>query len=891
MRNLQNSRWLSLLAIACAVGVATAQIERLRDQIRQPGPDAREVREAAIEALLALPDERAHELLQQALRVPPADDADRVTPAVLQALSRRLRAAADPVFSAAADPVQRSRLLAGYLPPLIAFWRGQTDATGELMPDPLRDLARACVVRVPAADLDRALRTCAEADRLSTLRCAADAQQLVAGLFLAEHLQDTDSAVAAAAAAGLRQLTFVAEGFADRKAFTDWYEANKDRRYLDLAEAAARAHLRATTVFAAQLGEVQKQALIDFVRLHVEKRTGVDWAAIEARVFGGDPIASAGLEQLRVSLAAAPLADEPGPGRVAFLRILLQRLERASPAEATILEIAGYLCRVDDGEVHAAVQQRLHAALVGEQPALQMAAARGLRRLPTADNRAAVVQFARAARRGGARLRPQLEAALATLVCRTPTWHAPLESEPGHAEWALLLRELLLDDPATGLRDDALALALLPDSRGARSATAFALLLALAKDPAVDREFRTTCLLHLQDWRDDPQCADTWVRELARLLDDASEEIRLFAATALAALPEVAGPQAAWREHVGLAMRERLRVETALVVVRAMAECLVAYSRQPETADQVIGTLNKVLDDLPRPLPAEQVARVEPLLHALTTIAVEPRTAVSQWVSACEMLLRFEKRRSLRHVFTGHGAAGLLGRDSTEEEKQAAQKIARLLVKTAVLKNPKESWTASDELRAEVQDVRSAFAVLSGSAELQAPAMRLLRLEVDLALDKSKDVIALALQCLQAGPDDGNVDAMSPAQKDEVRLMLAAAYLLENKADLAAPVMSERDATALEPRALETMERLGRALLPTDAAAAAVWLERALKVTGDEDPAFRRRFLAWAQAASQADSSAREGVLAAAERRRSLFEAADCPAELREAFAALCGRE
>lgn len=893
MRYLQNSPCLLLLAIAGAVGVAPGQVERLRDQLRQPGPDAREVREAAIEALLTLPEPQAHELLQQMLLIPPADDADGVAPAVLKALARRLRAATDPVFSTIADPAQRSRLLAGYLLPLIAFWRGPLDPAGELPADPLRELARACVVRVPAADLDQALRACAATttDRLAALRCAADSQQLVAGLFLAEHLGAADAAVAAAAASGLRQLTFVAAGFTDRKAFADWYEANKERRYLDLAEAAARAHLQASTAFAAQLEEVRKQALVDFVRLHIERRPGVDWAALEAHLFGGDAVAAAGLEQLRLSLAATPLPDEPGPGRLAFLRALLQRLDQPSPLDPVLLEVAGYVCRVDDGEAHASVQQRLLAALAGSQPALQLAAARGLRRLPSAENRAAVVQFALAARRGGSAYRPHLEVALATLACRIPAWCAPTERDAGHAEWVQLLRELLLDADAADLRDEALALALLPDAGGARSAMAFSLLLALAKDAAVEREFRTTCLLHLQDWRDDPRHADTWVRELALLLADDAEEIRLFAATALAALPEVAGPQGEWRGRVIDAMRDRLPREPALVVVRAMAECLVAYSRQPDSADLAIGALKLVLDGVPRPLPADHVARVEPLLQALTTIAVEPRTAVGQWVAACQMLLRFEKRRSLRHVFAGHGAAALLGRDTAADDKRTAQDVALLIVRTAALKSPKEAWTSSDELRAEVQDVRSAFAVLSGSAELQAPAMRLLRLEVDLALDKSKDVIALAQQCLQAGPDDGNVESLSPAQKDEVRLLLAAAYLLENKADQAAAVMAERDPTGLEPRALEVVERLGRALLGTDASAAAGWLERALKVTGDDDPSFRRRFLAWAQAASQADPAARAGVLAAAERRRALFEAADCPAELRDAFAVLCGRQ
>ena len=307
-------------------------------------------------------------------------------------------------------------------------------------------------------------------------------------------------------------------------------------------------------------------------------------------------------------------------------------------------------------------------------------------------------------------------------------------------------------------------------------------------------------------------------------------------------------------------------------------------------AEKSIGALMFVLRDLQPPVPAEQQVRLDSLLQALTTIGADP-VAAGQWVPACEPLLLHRKRQSLRLVLQNHAAVELANAVSASDpiQNRRARRAMQLLVETALLKPAREGWTSSEDLLREVRDVRVAFSALDGvedSGLKDSAALRLLRLEVDLAAGRFQEVVQRASALLAPPTASGQAKpTFQPEELLQVRTLAAEAQLGLNRPELAARLLDE-SGEADGARA-DLLSRVGRAMVATDAVAAFPVFERVLKVTAPEDPAYRGRLLDVLRTRLLVDPSAREAVLKQAETYVPLFQAADCPAELREAFAQL----
>jgi hypothetical protein len=124
-----------------------------------------------------------------------------------------------------------------------------------------------------------------------------------------------------------------------------------------------------------------------------------------------------------------------------------------------------------------------------------------------------------------------------------------------------------------------------------------------------------------------------------------------------------------------------------------------------------------------------------------------------------------------------------------------------------------------------------------------------------------------------------------------MRVLLAEAHLGLGKPDLAAKVLAERDGEQSgDVRLTDLQSRIAKALTATDSAASLALLTRVLKATPPEDPQFRARLVDWASASVRQDPGSRQAVLVELDRHAALFEAQDCPPELRDAFVQLRGQ-
>lgn len=887
---------------------AAQAVDRLRAELYVAGAEGLAQREQAIEHLLSLPSEAAHAALCE--RLLDADDPDLVRVRVLESLVRRLRNPIDPVFGSGQKDARRQlALVALYAKALLPFWFDER-AIESAPPGPLGGLARQCIMLMPARTLIAALRAIvvdAQADmpmRLAALRAAGDSQDLLFADFLAEHLVDEDAQIRGAARTALRYLTFRDATFESRDQYDSWRAQNAQRTYVELAEEAARRGARRDREHQEQLAAVRTQAAAEVVYALTEKRKGIDWARVQQRALVDDPaVLRACLEQLRGTLADATFADD-GAARTAFVRALLQRYQKAltqavdgSLLPALLLEVAALSVRPSDSELAGEVAAELLAQTKSGAGALQAAALRGLRRFPSPEARAAIVELALACLSQLPERDSLLSLALQTLATAGDNpWRAPSEAAADRMAWLLLVRSVCLGDLPRERRNEGVAVALQLDREGKRVLEAFDLLLEIANDPAREPDYRTACLISLQGWRDHPTRASVLIQALASLLGDAERDVRLFAADSLARLPDAPEEQKrSWIGTITAALRERLQTEMNSAVQRSMLACLVASSRDPGSPEAAIGALNVALDGIRLPVPEEQQPRTLALLQTLTEIAADPRANQGQWIGACEMLLRHERRRMLRHVLVSHNAVQLAREVRSQDASlaQRARSAMRYLLLAALQKPQAESWQSSDELRQEARDVRTAFESLPPGAKLpesiDAPAMRLLRLECLLATDNLVEVAALGKAYL----DDkapAEYEALSVVQQDAVCFLMAEAHLRGGRLPEAVAALARvQQATGTDPRMVDFAERIGRGYLATDAAKAVEWLQSALAGTAEESPAFRTRFALLWQAKVKADPQQREAALAEIERRAALFDAPDCPEEARQAIAQLRG--
>lgn len=904
-----------LLALHCQADlpaqIANGQGEdlaRLQAMLGQPGADGREARETAVGRLVTMSIPAAHRILQQTLVL--ERDVDDLRGSILNALRQQLRALPAQQFGGAQADVRRE-IVTGYVAVLSRFWRklGEEGDTA----DPIRSGARAVLQRLHPRELEESLRTLLAAgsqqDRVALLRTVADLQQTCLAPMLSEFVENEEREVGEAARTALRLLTFHDGEFATRAQFAEWYATHRDIPYVDLAERAARDAERRAARAREEQDRIRIDAAREFVRAHTSRKPGIDWTAIQARTLVDDPaVVDACLELLSQALAGGLPPDDSVLPRQAFCRSLLQRW-RAVPGDqvrrrSLLLEVAACIARPEESELAGEIVGLLINQLDARTPEQQVAALRGLRRFPSVESRVRVVRFATEAMKRGPAGRQPLEAAIRTLASRTaPRWFAPGDADPDKGEWLALIQQLCRSAEWSELREVTLQLTLSLDARDQRLPEVFTILLDLAKDRNLDSKFRSTCLIHLQGWRDQQALAESWVAAMRALLDDQAPEVRQLAAESLARLTEVVDPRrSTWIAGTIVTLRDRMRTEPVPNVLRALVDCMQACGREPQMPEKAIGALNVVLGDLGSPIPQEHQFRLEPLLGALATIASDPRADRGQWLGACRFLEMFEKRQSLRLVLQNHAAIDL-AKDVSSADGGTAERAREAMlwtIRTALLKAPKEPWTGSDELTREARDVRVAFGALDSleeSQRLDEPRHRLLRLEVELACGKFQDAAQRAsgwlagLTTTPAVPGGANRPGFDVDQRDRLRCLAAEAQLGLNKPDLAAKLLAERDGDhSNDSRSADLEARIARALQVDDPAAAATLFEHVLRATPVEDAQFRGRLLDWANARLRQDPSSRVTVLAEVERHAGLFDAQDCPAELRSAFQQLRGQ-
>jgi hypothetical protein len=307
-----------------------------------------------------------------------------------------------------------------------------------------------------------------------------------------------------------------------------------------------------------------------------------------------------------------------------------------------------------------------------------------------------------------------------------------------------------------------------------------------------------------------------------------------------------------------------------------------------------------VLGDLGNPVPPEQQFRLEPLLGALSTIAGDSRADRGQWVGACAFLEQHGKRDSLRLVLQNHGAIEL-AKDVTNSDAGLADRARQAmhwLIRTALMKPARPAWSSSDELLREARDVRNAFTALEKvdeSQRLDEPKHRLLRLEVELACGSFQDVVQRTTSWLSptpaAAPNGAARTTFSADEQDRMRCLAAEAQLGLGKADLAARLLADRDPDrSADARLLDLQGRIAKALFQADQGGAVAMFERVFRATPPEDPQFRSRLIDWATARTRHDPASRAATLTEVERHAALFDAQDCPSDLREAFQGLRGQ-
>lgn len=882
-------------------------IEQARAALARPGPEGAEARQAAIENLLGMLEPKAHALLQEKLLQPPA--ADSLHGEILVALARHLRNPGDRVFGTGDENRElRQQIVRSYVPALASLW--VTPAAGtEAAAGPLRDQARACVVRMPMRELDEGLRALVASPdaavglKVAAMAVAADGRDLYLANFLADHLEHADPVLRRAARAGLKLLTFAEEEFSTQERYREWANHNSGKRYLDLAEEAGRAAVARVQRLDSGYRERLQQGAVELVLALADSRPGVEWGAVQERVLRDEPpgTTEACLDRLRHKLQDDVHSENNTRERQAFHRALLEVLSRVPPAQlarrALLLETAAFLLRPGEGDLAAEMEKLLIQQLESGEPVLVQAAARGLRRFPSVASRTALVRVARAAlMRPGEAAGALLREALRTLGRRSaPPWTAPGEADADKVEWLELVRALFASDRFKELRTEAMGMALLADSRGERVPEVFDVLMALAKDPQQSFEIRSASLIHLKDFLGKEDRADAFMRELTDLLGDPDKEIRLFVANQLTTVPDHSeAKRREWVQLILFATRERLCVEANQNVLRALLTVLSACARPPGTAEAAIGSLMLVLEKIGLPVPPEHQFRLEPVLQAITALAAEPMPRSEPWLGACRVLAQHDKRVSLRHVLQSQHAVQLAGETGSAEAPRAerARLAMQYILRAAVLKPQRESWSAP-ELKEEASDVRSAFAALDlVGADLDAPNLRMLRLEVLSALGGHQEVLRHGLAYLSPDDKPKNAPPLNAEQKDAARLLVAEAHLALGQLDRVAAMLAERDpARAGEAAALSLLERLGRAHLDQGAASQALpFLEKAWHGTAEGDPRYRARLLAFVQARLQAQPGTREEVAALLESKASLFEASDCPAELKEAFLRLRGQ-
>lgn len=875
---------------------ATDPLERLRAMLKRPGPDGRTDRERAVAQLLEMPRPEAHRALQDHLRL--VDDPEQLRLSILDALARHLLGNQTAQFGGAAPDLRR-QLLTGYLGACAPLW-ANAPVVEEGGAAPVRAAARRALQRVPARELDAAattlMATLEPKDRAEVIRCLADMQQTLLARTIARQLEAPEAVVRAAAQKALDLLIYPDKTIRTEAEFAAWSLKHGDLAYVDLVQRSARLGPRAYQQLRDQMEQMRVDGAREFVAVHIERRTGIDWEAVQNRTTSDGPaVLDACLEALQAALSRAPAIDGTAAARHAFFRSLLDRLAQVPDSQqqdvqrrrALLLEVAAYLIRPEEAEVANEIRSLLLAELGVAAADGQIAALRGLRRFPSAEARQALVQRGRALFADLPGNYRQIQVILDTLSSITePRWMAPGPDAADKLDWVALVDQSCRTAPDQELRDRGLLLAQTLDSSKRYVPEAFQVLRQLAEDVQLDTKFRSSCLIYLDAWRADDELAPAWLAAMQGALADTAAGLRRQAAESLVRLREVNDTRRAeWLPATLVALRERLLVEDDAAVLGALAGCAQELGREPGMAAPAIAALKHVLAAVGHPAPKEQEFRVAPLLPALAAVAAGSKIGSGQWVEACEPLLLHEKRKGLRQVLQTQKAIELTKDVVASDAKvaDAARLAMTYLIGAAVLVPSDTDWR-SESNKEEARHVRMAFAALDqldAEARLDAPNHRVLRVTVDLALGKGQEVVERISGWL-AAPDPGDA-----GHCDRLRLIAAEAELSQKRPAEALAFMEARaPEAASEPSGLAVSMRIARALAASDAARAAAVFEKALRATSSEDPLYRARLLDWLRCSLRVPEL-KESALAEAEAHASMFEGAECPEKLRTEFAEL----
>lgn len=871
-------------------------IMQLRAMLTRPGPDGRTDRERAVAQLLEMPRADAHRVLQDNLRL--TDDPEQLRLSILDALARHLLGSRAAQFGGAAPDLRR-QLLTGYLGACAPLWANAPDVAVDAAA-PVRAAARRALQRVPARELDAAATTLMAAlepqERAEVIRCLADMQQTLLARTIARQLEAPEAVVRAAAQKALDLLIYPDKTIRTEAEFEAWSLQYGDLAYVDLVQRSARLGPRAYQQLRDQMEQMRVEGAREFVAVHIERRTGIDWEAVQMRTTSDGPaVLDACLEALQAALSRAPSIDGTAAARHSFFRSLLDRLAQVPDSQqldvqrrrALLLEVAAYLIRPEETEVADEIRSLLLAELAVAAADGQIAALRGLRRFPSAEARQALVQRGRALFADLPGNYRQIQVILDTLSSITePRWMAPGPDAADKLDWVALVDQSCRTAPDRELRDRGLLLAQTLDSSKRYVPEAFQVLRQLAGASQLDTKFRSSCLIYLDAWRADDELAPAWLAAMHEALADAAAGLRRQAAESLVRLREVNDTRRAeWLPATLAVLQERLVVEDDAAVLGALAGCTQELGREPGMAAPAIAALKHVLAAVGHPAPKDQEFRVAPLLPALAAVAAGSKVGSGQWVAACEPLLLHEKRKGLRQVLQTQKAIEL-SKDvvANDGEVAAAARLAmQYLIGAAVLVPADTDWS-SEANKEEALHVRMAFAALDQldvTARLDAPSHRVLRVTVDLALGKHQEVVE-RIRAWLAAPEPGE-----SAHCDRLRLIAAEAELSQDRpAEALAFVEARAPEAAAEPSALVVSTRIARALAASDAARAAAVFEKAVRATSSEDPLYRARLLEWLGCSLRVPEL-KASALTEVEAHAAMFEGPECPEKLRAEFAEL----
>jgi hypothetical protein len=866
------------------------EIEKLKGELRLPGPEARPQRESAIAALLGMKSLSAHRALQDVLTS--GEDPDGLQPAILTQLVPKLRNRRDAVFGDIdKDPVKRVR--ASYVRPLVLLVGRQEPPPVKAVADRARDalLALASWERVPVfremlADPDRGVR-------LAAAVAAGSCQDLSLARVLGDAMADPDADVQNAVQQSLVRLTYCHSGFASKAALDTWFEQLGEKSFVDLAEQTALAAHEAQAAERQRADAAVRELVLEVVQSYVE-RVDMRWKDIQRRVFAPQPaeITMAALDRLRTLLASNEKLTGAAPDRLAFLDKLLEMLSAAESAgrvqdQSILLELCAYLVGPTEDQQRAALADRLFAGLTSDHVAVRMAALAGLRRFPSEPNRHRVVQIAREAL--GARRVAELEAALTTLNAKD--WSAPSPEGTSYANWLRLLQDTIHDQALPlPVRTQALRTLDRRDDRKLRVDEGFDILAEVVRDENQDASLREFALMQLAagSYVTDAERGEKYVQLLEACLADSVARIRARTAERIHEIPDSLGKDhlEAWTRRLLEAARPRLLEELDESIQQTLAENMRRTAEQRVAPEFVIGQLCKAADELAAaPSALQQPFRRRNLADALRILAAPLERPLSQWLRAGEALLVLGERDALRSVLQRHeeGKNGWNG----DAPPDLAQRARVLVVRCAMLRSDAKTWNDADNI-AEAHQVLDAVNKLVLTESLPPEnSITLLRIAIHGDLGQPEAVLKLAASLATTGAD------ADPTVRHQVAMRSGEALLaLGRPIEARDRLVPLADNGAVAPEVLALLESVGEALLSKREFVAAEQVGALLvKRTADGSPRCPARLLLHAEALYQVDPRANAAAVGdMLDQKRAVFARDDTPAQVRQRFEALLSR-